>query len=113
MATINITDIDRSQIISDIKPTITAENISKGLATASNIALGIVISAVAISSLATVSDLTPTTSGIISVSYPQTVTPTDILPFRLTITNIGIEGYSPQSPPGIGVQVIGFSNYIL
>jgi len=113
MAKINITDIDRSQIVSDIKPTITAENISKGLATASNIALGIVISTVAISSLATVSDLAPTANGIVSVNYPQTVTPTSFLPFRLTITNIGIEGYRPDNPPGIGVQVIGFSNYIL
>ena len=113
MATINITNIDRSQIVSDIKPTITAENISKGLATASNIALGLVLSAVAISPSVTVSDILQTTSGIVSVNYPQTVTPTDILPFRLTITNIGIEGYSPQNFPGIGVQVIGFSNYIL
>jgi hypothetical protein len=31
----------------------------------------------------------------------------------LTITNIGIEGYGQSNPPGIGVQVIGFSNYIL
>ena len=113
MATTNITNIGRSQTISDIKPTITAENISKGSAIATNIALGLLISATTISSTATVSDIAPKSSGVISVSYPQVVTPTDILPFRLTITNIGIEGYRPNNPPGIGVQVIGFSNYIL
>lgn len=113
MATINITSIDRSQTISDIKPTITAENISKGSAIASNIALGLIISAAAISPLVTVSDIAPTSAGVVSVSYAKIVTPTDILPFRLTITNIGIEGYRQDNPPGIGVQVIGFSNYIL
>ena len=113
MATVNITNIDRSLTISDVKPTITAENISKGSAIATNIALGLIISATAISSTATISDLSPTSNGVISVSYPQVVTPIDILPFRLTITNIGIEGYRQDNPPGIGVQIIGFSNYIL
>ena len=37
----------------------------------------------------------------------------DVLPFKLKITNIGIDGVNPLNPPGIGVQVIGFSNYIL
>jgi len=35
------------------------------------------------------------------------------LPFRIKFTSIGIEGYSADNPPGIGVQVIGFNNYIL
>jgi hypothetical protein len=113
MATTNITNIGRSQTFSDIKPTVTAENVSKGSAIATNIALGLIISATTIASTATVSDLAPTTSGVISVSYPQVVRPTDFLPFRLTITNIGIEGYRPNNPPGIGVQIIEFSNYIL
>lgn len=56
-----------------------------------------------------------------AVNYPRTqikYIPTatiaeSILPFRVRFTNIGIEGYSPNNPPGIGVQVIGYSNWIL
>jgi hypothetical protein len=36
-----------------------------------------------------------------------------ILPFRVRFTTIGIEGYSSSNPPGIGIQVIGFSNWII
>jgi hypothetical protein len=54
----------------------------------------------------------PSYSSLIS-SIAFLVTAAEILPFRLTITNIGIEGYRQNNPPGIGVQVIGFSNYIL
>lgn len=35
------------------------------------------------------------------------------IPFRVRFTNIGIEGYGPNNVPGIGIQVIGYSNYIL
>jgi len=81
MATTNITNIGRSQTISDIKPTSTVESI-------------------------------PGYSSLISsIAFMATVA--EILPFRLTITSIGIEGYRQNNPPGIGVQVIGFSNYIL
>jgi hypothetical protein len=113
MARVVISDIQTTTTISEIKPTITAENISNGTSTVSNIALGLMMSAATISPLVTVSDLTPISSGIVSVDYAKVVTVTDILPFRLTITNIGIEGYRQDNPPGIGVQVIGFSNYIL
>jgi hypothetical protein len=37
----------------------------------------------------------------------------DILPFRISFTNITIPGYSSSDVPGIGVQIVGFSNYIL
>lgn len=37
----------------------------------------------------------------------------ETIPFRVKFTNIGIEGYGPNNVPGIGIQVIGFSNYIL
>jgi len=37
----------------------------------------------------------------------------DILPFRVKFTTIGVEGYGKNNVPGIGIQVIGFSNYIL
>jgi len=58
-------------------------------------------------------DIKPKSSKFKTVNYAKNVSPKDILPFRLKITNIGIEGIDPGNPPGIGVQVIGFSNYIL
>lgn len=77
------------------------------------IALAVLVSATTLAPVAEITDLKPIASGIVSVQYPAVVTPTSILPFRLTITNIGIEGYRENNPPGIGIQVIGFSNYIL
>ena len=77
------------------------------------VALAVFVSATAISPLVQITDLKPIPSGIESANYPKVVRPTSILPFRLTITNIGIEGYRENNPPGIGIQVIGFSNYIL
>lgn len=61
------------------------------------------------------------TRRIEPVDYPrftvrpskQTVLINDVLPFRIKITNITVPGYSANNVPGIGVQVIGFSNYIL
>ena len=108
-----ISDIQLSKTISDIKPTITTEDISKGTSLASNIALGLLLSATIISPLITISDIKPTANSAVLVNYSKVVIPTEILPFRLSITNIGIQGYSQTNPPGIGVQVIGFSNYIL
>lgn len=35
------------------------------------------------------------------------------IPFRVKFTNIMVPGYSSSNIPGIGIQVIGFSNYIL
>jgi hypothetical protein len=58
-------------------------------------------------------DIKPKASKVRNVGYPKKVQPTNILPFKLRITNIGIDGVNPLNPPGIGVQVIGFSNYIL
>ena len=37
----------------------------------------------------------------------------EVLPFRVRFTTIGVEGYGPNNVPGIGLQVIGYSNYIL
>lgn len=81
--------------------------------TVSNLSNGALATVLALSITATAVDIKPITSNIQSVNYSKIVTATTILPFRLTITNIGIEGYNPNNPPGIGVQVIGFSNYIL
>ena len=112
MATTNITNIGRSQTISDIRPTITAEAIPTHSSLISSIAF--VITAATIAILPTIENISPgSVVSLATANYAATITPTSVLPFRLTITNIGIEGYSPSNPPGIGVQVIGFSNYIL
>lgn len=37
----------------------------------------------------------------------------ETIPFRVRFTNIMVPGYSSTNIPGIGIQVIGFSNYIL
>jgi hypothetical protein len=37
----------------------------------------------------------------------------DTIPFRVRFTTITVPGYSSTNIPGIGIQVIGFSNYIL
>lgn len=62
-----------------------------------------------------------TTKKIEEKSYPrftivpsrQTVRIDDTLPFRIRLTNITVPGYGPNNIPGIGLQVIGYSNYIL
>lgn len=52
--------------------------------------------------------------GIAKIVQPtKIVRINDILPFRVKFTTIGVEGYGPNNVPGIGIQVIGFSNYIL
>ncbi len=37
----------------------------------------------------------------------------EVLPFRVRFTDIKVPGYGPNNIPGIGLQVIGYSNYIL
>ena len=111
MATTNITNIGRSQTISDIKPTTTAENITSHSSLISSIAFAVTAAAIAISP--TIQDISGSVGPLVTADYPKTTTVTEVLPFRLTITNIGIVGYSASNPPGIGVQVIEFSNYIL
>ena len=48
----------------------------------------------------------------IKYSAPLTLVES-VLPFRVRFTTIGIEGYSSNNPPGIGIQVIGYSNWII
>jgi hypothetical protein len=48
----------------------------------------------------------------IQYSAPLTLVES-LLPFRVRFNTIIIEGYSSSNPPGIGIQIIGFSNYIL
>ena len=111
MATTNITNIGRSQTVSNIKPTITAAPIPTHSSLISNIAFLVTAAAIVISP--TIEDISGSVVSLVTAEYPKITTVTEILPFRLTITNIGIEGYSVSNPPGIGVQIIGFSNYIL
>jgi hypothetical protein len=52
--------------------------------------------------------------GIAKIVQPtRIVRINDVLPFRVRFTTIGVEGYGESNVPGIGIQVIGFSNYIL
>ena len=111
MAKTNINNIGRSQTISDIKPTTTVEHIPGHSSLISNIAFAVTAATILISP--TIQNISGSIGSLVTTDYPKTTTVTEILPFRLTITNIGIEGYRASNPPGIGVQIIGFSNYIL
>lgn len=52
--------------------------------------------------------------GIAKIVNPtRIVRINDILPFRVKFIPIGVESYGANNIPGIGIQVIGFSNYIL
>ena len=84
MATTLISNISRTSSVQDIKQTKTLSNIKPFNAT-----------------------------NFQQVSYAKVTTLASILPFRLTLTNIGLEGFASAYIPGIGIQVIGFSNYIL
>jgi hypothetical protein len=56
-----------------------------------------------------------------AVDYPLTqiqysaplTTVQSVLPFRVRLSTIIIEGFTSSNPPGIGIQIIGFSNYII
>lgn len=37
----------------------------------------------------------------------------NILPFRVRLENINLATYNASNPPPIGIQIIGFNNYIL
>jgi len=37
----------------------------------------------------------------------------EVLPFRIRFTDIKIPGYNQNNVPGIGLQIIEYSNYIL
>lgn len=54
------------------------------------------------------------TYGAIKVSKPSPIVKiNEVLPFRIRITNIQVPGYDSLHPAGIGVAIIGLSNYIL
>jgi|TARA_R110000803_G_scaffold27705_1_gene64591 hypothetical protein len=37
----------------------------------------------------------------------------EVLPFRIRITNIGIDAYGPNNPAPIGIAIIGLNNYVM
>jgi len=37
----------------------------------------------------------------------------NILPFRIRLENINLATYNANNPPPVGIQIIGFNNYIL
>ena len=113
MATTTITNISNTINFENIQPTKTLSNIKPFNSTASNAALGAVLAIATLTNTVAVADLKPIPSNFQKVDYAKVITPASVLPFRLTLTNIGIEGYDPANPPGIGIQIIGFSNYIL
>lgn len=44
---------------------------------------------------------------------PRKVLINEHLPFKLRISNVVLDGYTRKNPAGIGVAIIGHSNYIL
>ena len=70
---------------------------------------------------AIITDKSGTTRKIAEKNYPRfTIVPSkrtvridETMPFRIKLTNIVVPGYSANNIPGIGIQVIGYSNYIL
>lgn len=68
-----------------------------------------------------IEDRSPSTKRVNTAHYPisEIIGPSrktkidEVLPFRIRIASVNIPGYSASNVPGIGIQVIGFSNYIL
>ena len=113
MATTTISNISNTISLQDIKQTKTFSNIQPFNSTVSNVALGAVLAIATLTNTVVVSDLKAIPSNFQNVNYAKVITPASVLPFMVSLTNIGLEGYDPANPPGIGIQIIGFSNYIL
>ena len=113
MATTTISNISNTVSLQDIKQTKTLSNIQPFNSTVSNVALGAVLAIATLTNTVVVSDLKAIPSNFQNVNYAKVITPVSVLPFMVSLTNIGLEGYNPANPPGIGIQIIGFSNYIL
>lgn len=43
----------------------------------------------------------------------RTVKINEVLPFRIRFTDVRVPGYNQNNIPGIGLQIIEYSNYIL
>lgn len=45
--------------------------------------------------------------------YPKVIKINEVLPFRISFTNIMVPGYSSTNVPPIGIAIVGVNNYIL
>jgi hypothetical protein len=70
---------------------------------------------------AVITNKSNTTKRVEAKQYPRfSINPSrrivrieETVPFRIRLTNITVPSYGANNIPGIGIQVIGFSNYIL
>lgn len=70
---------------------------------------------------AVISNKQQTTNSVVNKDYPiftikdnkRVTLINSYLPFRIQITNIGVEGYGPNNVPPIGIAIVGLNNYIL
>lgn len=46
-------------------------------------------------------------------AYPKTIKINEVLPFRISFTNIMVPAYSSTNIPPIGIAIVGVNNYIL
>ena len=51
--------------------------------------------------------------NVYEVNYVKQIDIIEYLPFKIRMTSIGLEGYERSNPAGIGIAIIGHSNYIL
>jgi hypothetical protein len=70
---------------------------------------------------AVITDKKSTTRSVDSVDYPKinlignkrVTLINEVLPFRIRITNIGIDAYGPGNAAPIGIAIIGLNNYVM
>ena len=91
MATTTISNISNPVSVQDIKPTKTLSNIKPFNSTASNVALGTVLAIATLTNTVVISDLIPIPSNFQKVDYAKVITPSSVLPFRVSLTNIGLQ----------------------
>jgi hypothetical protein len=51
--------------------------------------------------------------NIYGVNFVSRIDVVEHLPFKIRMSAIGLEGYDRGNPAGIGIAIIGYSNYIL
>tara|TARA_B110000259_G_scaffold185611_1_gene235036 strand:+ start:11335 stop:11643 length:309 start_codon:yes stop_codon:yes gene_type:complete len=69
----------------------------------------------------TLTDMSPSTDSLEPVNFYNSdvifnknlAVATEVLPFRIRITNIGIDAYGPGNPAPIGIAIIGLNNYVM
>ena len=51
--------------------------------------------------------------NIYGVNFVSRIDVVEHLPFKIRLSAIGLEGYDRGNPAGVGIAIIGYSNYIL